>query len=195
MKKRITLISLAVVALILVGLLSSLAFLTDKKDVTNTFTVGNIEIELEEPDYDVNGDGQKLLPGTVIDKDPTVTLLEGSEDAYIFMQIVPEGNIMDFLNAITVDTANWVAVTGAENLYVYSANGTDPAPVAATTGGTELPPLFSKIVVTNTLNNLSFNSFDADNDKLTVRAFAHQAEINGTADYTTAVDAAIDWAN
>lgn len=48
MKKRITLISLAVVALILVGLLSSLAFLTDEKNVTNTFTVGKVNITLTE---------------------------------------------------------------------------------------------------------------------------------------------------
>lgn len=192
MKKRITLISLAVVALILVGLLSSLAFLTDEKNVTNTFTVGKVNITLTEPAY--TEQDQKLLPGTVIAKDPTVTLVSGSEEAYVFMQIVPNGNIMNYLNTIAVDSTNWLLVDGDIQLYVYAPSGTVTAVAAASTDSS-LPALFSQIVVNGDLDNSAFTSFSADNDKLTIRAYAHQARINGDLEYDEAKDAAIDWAS
>lgn len=189
MKKKITLISLAVVALLLVGLLSSLAFLTDEKDVTNTFTVGNVEIELDEPNYP-EGQPHKLLPGTEIAKDPTVTLLGGSEEAYIFMQIIYEGGIETVLEAIEIG-ANWLPVADTDDLYVYSSDETDPTPVEAAVGGTELPALFTTIVVDDELGNDAFEDLAP---KLTIRAFAHQALVNGSEDYPTAVAKAKDWA-
>jgi len=189
MKKKITLIGLAVVALLLVGLLSSLAFLTDKKDVTNTFTVGKVKIDLAEPAYLVGDDPLKLLPGTEIDKDPTVTLLEGSEEAYVFMQIVYVDGIENLLEDIEIG-ANWLPVTDADDLYVYS-DGDDPTAVSAATADKVLEPLFTQIVVDNELENDDFNVVDP---KLIIRAYAHQAWVNEAEAYDTAKANALTWA-
>ena len=191
MKKKITLISLAVVALLLVGLLGSLAFLTDEKDVTNTFTVGNVKIDLEEPTYPVDDEPLKLLPGTEIDKDPTVTLKEGSEDAYIFMQIIYVDGIETVLEAIEISD-KWVLIDADANLYVYS-DTSGPIAVSAATADNVLEPLFEEIVVDATLDNSVFEALGAE-PQLIIRAFAHQALVNGTDAYTTALAAAEVWA-
>lgn len=93
MKKKI----LIIVSFILVSTLSvyfTLAYLTDKKTVVNTFTVGEVNISLKETKVDSLGiplqDEEKttnnkyhLLPGKTYTKDPTLTVEAGSEEAYI----------------------------------------------------------------------------------------------------------------
>ena len=52
----------------------SLAYFTDKDDKTNTFTVGNVDITLTEPNWEGNGseDAPAAYPGEPLAKDPTV---------------------------------------------------------------------------------------------------------------------------
>lgn len=107
-------IALALVAALGVG--ATLAWLTDEESVTNTFTVGNISITLDEAD--VNEYGQKLndqgkvaeagdeladrvvsneykmVPGMDYVKDPIVTVDEGSEDCWLFVKVAEEGNAL-----------------------------------------------------------------------------------------------------
>jgi len=93
MKKKLTL----VVSLLLVMALSiggTLAYLTDKTDaVTNTFTIGNVDITLTETDSKLDNDengntnSYKFVPGVVLAKDPLVTVEAGSESCYVFVQI------------------------------------------------------------------------------------------------------------
>ena len=83
--------ALCIVAIIAVG--ATLAYFTDTDSRTNTFTVGNVKITLNEK----NADGteftqdQKLYPGTKtqnnIAKIVTVTNNVGSEDAYLWAEI------------------------------------------------------------------------------------------------------------
>lgn len=92
MKKKILSIAL-VVAMVAVIAAGSLAYFTDKDNAKNTFTVGNVDITLNEK----NADGtpftqnQKLYPGTKtqnnIPKIVTVTNNQGSEDAYMWAEI------------------------------------------------------------------------------------------------------------
>lgn len=78
MKKKITAIFLcvALVAIAIVG--ASLAYFTDTKTATNTFTMGNVQIKLDETNVnDVDGDRvtsntYNTYPGAVVKKDPTV---------------------------------------------------------------------------------------------------------------------------
>ena len=92
---------------------------------------------------------------------------------------------MSFLDTSSVNT-NWKLVTGRTDLYVYAPGGT----TGVVTAGTSLPALFSKVVVKQGLDGASFTGFSAADDKITIKAFAHQAYINGTLDYTTAENAA-----
>lgn len=78
MKKKITAIFLcvALVAIAIVG--ASLAYFTDTKTATNTFTMGDMQIKLDETDV-TNPTGDRVTsntyntyPGAVVTKDPTV---------------------------------------------------------------------------------------------------------------------------
>ena len=85
MKKKITAIALVVclVAVAIVG--GSLAYFTDTTDAkVNEFTVGNVDIDLTEPSW--KGDAT-LMPGVTFAKDPTITVGEKSQDAYVFLKM------------------------------------------------------------------------------------------------------------
>lgn len=95
--------SLCAVLLVAASVLGTMAYLTDSKDVKNTFTVGNVAIKLDEAKVDENGtqvvdkDGNpvarvtrnayKLLPGHTYVKDPTVTVLKPSVASYVRMKV------------------------------------------------------------------------------------------------------------
>ena len=67
MKKKLTAVALVVcmLAIMLVG--ASLAYFTDTDEATNTFTMGKVDIDLTEPEWDKKTtNGAKLMPGTVI---------------------------------------------------------------------------------------------------------------------------------
>ena len=88
---------LALVMVVSVG--ATIAWLTDTTDpVTNTFTVGNIDITLAETKTDF-----KMVPGNTIDKDPKVTVVGGSEDCWLFVKVEESDNLDDFIT-YTVDS-------------------------------------------------------------------------------------------
>ena len=87
MKKKITAIFLcvALVAIAIVG--ASLAYFTDTtEDVQNTFTMGGVGIDLNEPSWKPE-EGHKLMPGVSFAKDPTITVQKDSEDSYVFLEL------------------------------------------------------------------------------------------------------------
>ena len=78
-KKKIVTLCLAAVLVIMVVAGASLAYLTDTKQATNTFTIGNVQISLIEQQRGENGledfvQGKKLLP--------IVGSAQGEKDAY-----------------------------------------------------------------------------------------------------------------
>lgn len=84
MKKK-TIISLclvAAIALLAIGG-ATLAYFTDNESATNVFTVGNIDIELTEPNWE---EPETVLPGITYDKDPTVTNV-GANDAWVRVNV------------------------------------------------------------------------------------------------------------
>lgn len=107
-KTKALLMSLCAVLLVAASVLGTMAYLTDSKDVKNTFTVGNVSIKLDEAK--VNADGKaidkegnvvtdlakaervaensyKLLPGHEYTKDPTVTVNTPSVESYVRMKV------------------------------------------------------------------------------------------------------------
>lgn len=78
---------LAVTLLIGCAIGGTVAWLTAKTDaVVNTFTYGDINIELAE----TTGDNYKIIPGVDISKDPKVTVKKDSEACYLFVKITEE---------------------------------------------------------------------------------------------------------
>lgn len=61
------------------------AYLTDNEQATNEFTVGEVKIDLTEPNFPGNGEISKMVPNEVIKKDPTVTNT-GTNDALVFVE-------------------------------------------------------------------------------------------------------------
>ena len=94
MKKKLTAVALVVcmLAIMLVG--ASLAYFTDKDTETNTFTMGKVDIELKEPNWEKHNkeaDGSlKVLPGVTYAKDPTITVVKDSEDCYLIATVTIE---------------------------------------------------------------------------------------------------------
>ena len=69
MKKKLTTV-LAIVLVVALSVAGTYAYLTAKTaQVVNTFTVGNVNIDLTEKTTDY-----KMVPGTTINKDPKVTV-------------------------------------------------------------------------------------------------------------------------
>lgn len=85
-KKRILLTTASVVLLAAFAVGGMLAYLTDTDEVTNTFTVGNVLIDLTEPNYPGNDKTTGIVPNQEIKKDPKITNT-GKNDAIVFMKV------------------------------------------------------------------------------------------------------------
>lgn len=130
-KTKALLMSLCAVLLVAASVLGTMAYLTDSKDVKNTFTVGNVSIKLDEAKVDdmgnlvKNQDGTladrvtqnayKLLPGHEYVKDPTVTVLTPSVESYVRMKVT--FNNADKIIALCTDPEFEGEVTGVENAF------------------------------------------------------------------------------
>lgn len=101
MKKKILAACLVVCLLATAVIGGTLAYFTDTKTVTNTFTTGNVTITLDETKVGtdgkpVEGEGEgrfavgnayHLLPGHEYTKDPIVHVVANSEDCYLFVEV------------------------------------------------------------------------------------------------------------
>ena len=102
---------LALVLLVGAAVGGTIAWLIDDTDpIANTFTVGNIDIALTETfNTDSDGDQEndkwfgKMVPGCTIDKDPKVTVVGGSEDCWLFVEVVESTNLDSFINYEVAD--------------------------------------------------------------------------------------------
>ena len=108
----------------------TLAWLLDQTDpVTNTFTVGNINLDLYEHTRDKNGyltenetkklEDYKILPGTSEKKDPTVEILANSDNCYVFVQV----------QEISNDTGNAAADGVATKYITYTVDNSVWSPL------------------------------------------------------------------
>lgn len=83
----------------------TLSYLTDISErMTNTFTVGNVDITLTE-NLNKNQEIQELrmVPGNVINREPIVTVAEESEDCWLFVQLEKSDNLDEFITCKTAE--------------------------------------------------------------------------------------------
>lgn len=215
MKKKLLIMSVAMVLVCAFAVGMTIAYLTDHETVTNTFTVGNVQIKLDEADVDEYGNlvvdsetgspaprvpenTYKLIPGHEYTKDPTVTVLSGSERSYIKMTVTFTKSAA--LDAIFgTDGANLTSIFKGYNPanWIYKGNTEDTGndtrtyefwykePVAAPDGDVALDALFDSITVPSTITNDQLATIQGMT--ITVNAYAIQAD--GFAD-----DAEAAWA-
>lgn len=120
-KSKALLLTLCAVLLVAASVLGTMAYLTSTDTVTNTFTVGKVEIKLDETDVTnptgsrVQANSYKLMPGTTYTKDPTVTVKAGSEESYVRMKVT--FNNAKAIIALCTDPEFPDEVTGVENAF------------------------------------------------------------------------------
>ena len=145
MKKKI--VSLVLVAALaftaLVG--TTLAYFTDKTETAkNTFTVGNVDIKLEEPAWPASGekDAPEVYPGEALAKDPTVTNI-GNNPCFVRVKVT---GLNQFGNKgeITLRHGNYVAGYDSTNWTLYNGYYYYNKVLAI---GTVTEPLFNQIVM------------------------------------------------
>ena len=138
--KRFTLKIAALImalALVLVGVIgTTLAWLIDETDpVKNIFTVGKVEITLEETDPegdDPLNNEYTMVPGTEIEKDPLVTVKANSENCWLFIKIDESANLDDFItydvildDPSTTAGEGWTALDGVDGVYYIEVTKSD----------------------------------------------------------------------
>ncbi len=125
-KSKALLLTLCAVLLIAASVLGTMAYLTSSAEVKNTFTIGKVEIKLDEAKVTADGipvegaarvtaNSYKLMPGTTYTKDPTVTVKAGSEESYVRMKVT-FNNATEII-ALCTDPEFADEVTGAENAF------------------------------------------------------------------------------
>ena len=166
---------IALLALVLViGCVAggTVAWLVAKTDtVVNTFTYGNINIALAE----TTGTNYKVIPGTVIEKDPKVTVKAGSEACYLFVKVEKVG----MFTGMSYEIADgWTALEGENGVYYRQ--------VGSVTADTSFEVIKgNKITVSS---DLTKETIPTANPTLKITAYAVQQE--NIADAATAWKAA-----
>lgn len=133
-KSKALLLTLCAVLLVAASVLGTMAYLTSSDTVTNTFTVGKVEIKLDETDITnptgprVQANSYKLMPGTTYTKDPTVTVKAGSEESYVRMKVT-FNNATKIIALCTDPEFAGDGPTGVENAFplIRMVNYTDTA--------------------------------------------------------------------
>lgn len=127
-KRKALLLTLCAVLLVAASVFGTIAYLTDTEAVTNTFTVGQISMSMDEAKVNVAGqklnnegdvweDGDTLadrvaaneyhlLPGQTYSKDPTIHVDADSEDSYIIIKVDNNG-----IEAIEETAAGYTSVS------------------------------------------------------------------------------------
>lgn len=97
-RRNALLLSFCAVLLVVASVFGTVAYMTSKDQVKNTFTVGKVAINLDEAKVTEDGkpvegadrvkeNSYKLVPGLTYTKDPMVTVLDGSEASYVRMKV------------------------------------------------------------------------------------------------------------
>lgn len=180
------------VALVLCSIISgTIAWLISQTEpITNTFTYGDINIDLEETDTD-DGDGNPdtntydMVPGKDITKDPLVTVLADSEDAWVFVKLEKSANFDDFMMYEMAD--GWTALAGFDGVYYREV-----AKAAADQEFTVIKD--DKVSVKGEVTKEMLNALDANgaSDYPTLKVTAYAVQRDGDID---AIDTATEaWA-
>ena len=195
---------MAAVLLVTATIFGTMAYLTDTDEVVNTFTVGSVAIKLDEAPVGTDGkaiagdrvkaNSYKLPPGHEYDKDPTVTVMQGSESSYVRMLVtisnaseLKEVFGANFLPENYVegwDSATWIASGITENTtdntitYEFRYKET----VAAPTADVVLDDLFESFTVPGTVDNDQL----AKLSNMTITVVAHAIQADGFADANAA---------
>lgn len=196
--KKAIIAALCAVMLVVGSVAGTMAYLTSTDEVVNTFTVGNVQIKLDEAKANADGtlvDGAdrvkansyKLLPGHTYNKDPMVTVLKDSESSYVKMTVTftkaaeldaifaPNGaNMTSIFNGY--NSTNWTYKGNTENTTdnTRTYEFWYKEAVAAPDDDVALDALFDSITVPGSITNTQLATIEGMT--ITVNAYAIQAD-------------------
>lgn len=183
-RSKALLLTLCAVLLVTASVLGTMAFLTSTDEVKNTFTVGSVNIALDEAKVKTDGtpvegaarvkaNEYHLLPGHAYEKDPTVHVDPVSEDSWIFVKV--ENGISAYEAATVKDgytsiadqilANDWTALAGVDGVY-YKAY------TKSTTGADFV--VFSNFKIADEANKVA--GWADLNAKVTVTGYAVQKD-------------------
>lgn len=196
------------VAAMLVGVISIggiMAYFTDTDSETNTFTVGKVTIDQDEPNYPGNDTDKttNITPNEVIPKDPTITNT-GINDAFVFMTVtvpcadvvtanqegVKEAKGVKDLFSYTVNSG-WVQVGNKLDVksggytvahrYLYAWG--DASKCTALTAGSKTKALFDNVTMINLIEGQTYpdgSPIETSTNNILIQSYAIQTEdLNG----------------
>ena len=181
-KSKAILMVVCAMLLVAASIMGTLAYLTSTATVTNTFSVGNVAITMDETDTDDSTTGAdrdtanryKLMPGHEYTKDPIIHVAPTSENCYLFVKVVNDIAAIEAKGDTTVAaqmTANgWEAVEGQTGVFVYTNKTDKPFAVA---GGANIK-VFDKFVIDDGVDNATLAAYDTKT--IVVTAYAIQAD-------------------
>lgn len=180
----------------------TLAFLTADDTVTNTFTIGKVDISLTEtavkpdgtPDEGaerVKENEYRLVPGVTYTKDPVLAIEPDSESAYIRMIVkvqnwsAAEAAFGSLEEIVNLDTANWTAVELGEdgqdgNTKIYEYRYKESPIANATNEAIELPALFTELTVPGDLTSTELGALYTGDEKTDFRITVEGHAIQST---------------
>lgn len=197
--KKILALAMSIAVVASIAAAGTLAYLTGNGSVTNTFNVGTkgqVSITLDEAKVDENGkaianadrvtknDYENMLPGQVLDKDPTVHVQANSAASYVFVEIL---NSMADASTLDINTDAWKAVDGRDGVYQYVGIKAENGVVPATDEIVSLEAVFNTVTIDKNLDAEGLR--DLDGAGIIVIGYAIQAE-NLATETQTAVDVA-----
>jgi len=181
--KKALLMSVCAVALVVASIMGTMAYLQAETDpITNTMTVGKVAITLDEAKVTTDGvavvdadrvtqDAYKLLPGQTYTKDPKVHVAAGSENCYLFVEVVNEIAAIEKSGATTIAeqmaAKGWTKI-GDTNVYYHGT---------VAEAGNDVP-VFDSFTISENVDDLQ----PYDGKTITVKAYAVQAEGFATAE-------------
>ena len=186
MKKKIAVaVSLLLVVALSIG--GTIAYLTAQTDaITNTFTIGNIQITLKEMVKDTSGSeveatttAQKtftVVPGGSDFKKPIITVKANSEDCWLYAYV--ENNVQVAVNEKQTPVAalnigpDWIVVAtdGNKTLYRYTESA-----VTSDTKDQDFT-VFTTVSYNGELITKDNRTDITAADTIVVKAFAHQSD-------------------
>ena len=112
MKKKLIMAVLSLSCVVTLGIGSVIAYFSSHSGpVVNSFTVGMVELTLME----TTGDTYQMIPGATVEKNPVVTVLGGSEDCYVYVQLERTGNLDSYVTYELDD--GWHVLGGIDGVY------------------------------------------------------------------------------
>ena len=153
--------------------------------VVNTFTYGDINIDLDETDTQLDGDSNpntneyEMMPGQSITKDPEITVKSGSEEMWLFVKLEKSSNFDTFMEYTVAD--GWTALSGVDGVYYQHITAEDVATADKKIAVIKDDTVTVKETVTKEQLNALDSGSSANYPTLTVTAYAVQYAGNATA--------------